>query len=229
MGIILFILAAAILFLVYASFSVHSGVYVKMLNRLKTTDKCVALTFDDGVDPIQTPKVLDVLKKYDVQACFFVIGEKAEAHPEIIKRIVAERHIIGNHSYSHQSIFPFYPTQKMVLDLQKTDDIIHKITGLRMKLFRPPFGITNPYVMQAVLRLRYTSVGWSIRSLDTKNRPIEKTLQHVMQKIHPGGIILLHDDRPYSDELTENLVKNLLHQGFSIRRIDKLFDIEAYE
>lgn len=229
MEVILLISAAAILFLVYASFSVHSGVYLKMLNRLKTIEKCVALTFDDGVDPVRTPKVLGVLKKYNVKACFFVIGEKAEAHPEIIERIVAEGHIIGNHSYSHKSVFPFFPTQKMIADLQKTEDIVHKITGLRMKLFRPPFGVTNPFVMQAVQRLRYTPVGWSIRSLDTQNRPVEKIMQRIMRKTHPGGVILLHDDRPGSDQLTENLVRDLLQQGFSIRRIDKLLDIEAYE
>ncbi|MCL1821306.1 MAG: polysaccharide deacetylase family protein [Prolixibacteraceae bacterium] len=218
-----------ILFLVYASFSVRSGVYLPMLNRLKTNEKVVSLTFDDGIDPVQTSKVLDILKENNIEACFFLIGKRAEAHPEIIKRMVGEGHIVGNHSYAHTAAFPFYPPKKMTADLQKNEEIIHKTTGLRMKLFRPPYGVTNPLVARTAKTLRYTPVGWSIRSFDTKNHSAEKVLQRIGQKIHPGGVILLHDDRTISSELIEKLVRNLLEQGFSIRRIDKLFGIEAYE
>ncbi|MEG1936289.1 MAG: polysaccharide deacetylase family protein, partial [Rikenellaceae bacterium] len=107
MLVVIIILFVAFLLLFYASYSISAGVYMKSLCRNKAAKDLIAITFDDGVDPILTPKVLDVLKRYDAKATFFIIGKQALHHAEILKRIVAEGHSIGNHSYSHIWDLPF--------------------------------------------------------------------------------------------------------------------------
>ena len=105
-------------FLVYASYSIQSGIYLRSFCKKRTTEKVVALTFDDGPDPIQTPKVLKVLKEYQATACFFCIGHKIKGNEALLKSMVTEGHLIGNHSYSHSGLFPLYGLSKMKKDLQ---------------------------------------------------------------------------------------------------------------
>ena len=123
-----------ILYLVYASYYIGSGVYVKAI--CKSDAPGVVLTFDDGVDEIQTPKVLDVLKKYDAKAIFFIIGEKAEKHPHLVQRIVAEGHKIGIHSYTHKPIFPILAYDNMHKEVWDTKEKKKKITGEIVDLFQ---------------------------------------------------------------------------------------------
>ena len=103
-------------FLVYASYSIQSGIYLRSFCKKRTTEKVVALTFDDGPDPIQTPKVLKVLKEYQATACFFCIGHKIKGNEALLKSMVTEGHLIGNHSYSHSGLFPLYGLSKMKKD-----------------------------------------------------------------------------------------------------------------
>ncbi len=208
-------------FIAQASGNVGSGVYIKALCRAKTIHNVVALTFDDGPHPDRTPKVLDVLAQHGVKAAFFVIGERAEAHPEIVRRIVAEGHLIGNHTYSHSGNFPWMKYVKMKDEIDWCDVAIEKITGSRPTLFRPPFGVTNPPLARAVGN-RYTVVGWDVRSLDTvSRRPRTKVLERVRRRLRPGSVVLLHDDRAGSDTLVEMILNHL----YRVERFDKLFGL----
>ena len=153
-------------FLVYASYSIQSGIYLRSFCKKRTTEKVVALTFDDGPDPIQTPKVLKVLKEYQATACFFCIGHKIKGNEALLKSMVTEGHLIGNHSYSHSGLFPLYGLSKMKKDLQTCQCELERVTSQPVTLFRPPFGVTNPTIAKAVRQLGYTSIGWSIRTLD---------------------------------------------------------------
>ena len=204
-----------ILYLVYASYYIGSGVYVKAI--CKPDAPGVVLTFDDGVDEIQTPKVLDVLKKYEAKAVFFIIGEKAEKHPHLVQRIVAEGHKIGIHSYTHKPIFPILAYDNMHKEVWDTKEILEKITGETVDLFRPPFGVTNPNVGKVVEELNLKTIGWNIRSLDTNmSQDRLQVAERVSQKLTGRDIILLHDDRQGSEILLEALLKNIEKLGHKV-------------
>ena len=204
-----------ILYLVYASYYIGSGVYVKAI--CKSDAPGVVLTFDDGVDEIQTPKVLDVLKKYDAKAIFFIIGEKAEKHPHLVQRIVAEGHKIGIHSYTHKPIFPILAYDNMHKEVWDTKEILEKITGETVDLFCPPFGVTNPNVGKVVEELNLRTIGWNIRSLDTNmSQDRLQVAERVSKKLTGRDIILLHDDRQGSEILLEALLKNIEKLGHKV-------------
>lgn len=215
-------LVGILLFLIYASYSIRSGVYVKAFCRKKTTDRVVALTFDDGPNPLYTPRVLDILRQYHAPAAFFCIGEKAEKHPAIVRRILAEGHLLGNHTYTHAAHFPLLPTRKMMADLLQAQNLLECIGDTPVTHFRPPFGVTNPTVAKAARRLGYTTVGWSIRSLDTRQRPLPRVLRRVTRQLAPGAVILLHDRLPDSPELLRQLLEHLRQNNYKIARVDQL-------
>jgi peptidoglycan/xylan/chitin deacetylase (PgdA/CDA1 family) len=210
--------------LVRASYRIDSGFYVKAFCRKKTSDKVVALTFDDGPDPENTPPVLDVLRQYGVQATFFCIGKRAEEQPAIVRRIQQEGHLVGNHSYVHTPSFPLFSTTRMIADLQQSQQILERITGTKITLFRPPYGVTNPMVRKAVHTLGYTVIGWSIRSFDTRKEGENRIFNRIVKQIRPGSVILLHDRLPGSADLLVRLLDYFKRQGYKVVRIDKLFE-----
>ncbi len=212
------------IFLVYASYSIQSGIYMKALCRNPEKGKVIALTFDDGPDRIQTPKVLGILKEYNVKACFFCIGSKIEGNEDVLLRIKEEGHLIGNHSFNHFFSFPLHSSQRMKNELSCCQEKIENVTGDRTILFRPPFGVTNPTIAKAVKALGYITIGWSIRSLDTCRKE-EVALKRIKQRLKPGTVILLHDPLPISDSLLPEVLKLLKENDYAIERIDKLFDI----
>lgn len=221
--IILVILASC--FFVYASYNINSGVYLKTWCRAKTDEKVVALTFDDGPHAEQTAKVLDVLLEFNVKACFFCIGKNVEGNELLLKRIIDEGHLIGNHSYNHNFSFTLQSTQKVQRDLQKCEKIISQTENISTRLFRPPFGVTNPMIAKASNRMSYLAIGWSIRSLDTCNS-LDKTLHRIKKRLHPGAIILLHDPLAMSDKLVRNLLIHLQENNYKVQRLDTLLNIK---
>ncbi|MDO5665333.1 MAG: polysaccharide deacetylase family protein [Bacteroidia bacterium] len=211
---ILFIAVSGFLF--YASYSIASGVYLKAVCKLNTREKLVALTYDDGPEPDTTLPLLDVLKKYDAKATFFCIGQKAERHPDVIRRIVAEGHEIGNHSYTHESTFPLYGKKKMQADLLKTQQILEEISGKEIQLFRPPYGVTNPTIVSVIKEFGWRTIGWSLRSFDTQCKTADEALIRIKRKLKSGNIILLHDRMPFTAELTEKLLVYLKENGYKV-------------
>lgn len=223
--IIFFLLLSS--FFIYASTSISSGIYLKTYCRVKTDKKVISLSFDDGPHPIQTPKVLDVLKKHNIKAVFFLIGQSAQRNPEIVKRISNEGHLIGNHTLSHSSRFPLFSKKEIQEELENCDSIIYNITNKKSNLFRPPFGVTNPTIGSVVKKLGYITIGWSIRSLDTMKHERSWVVNRVIKKAHNGGVILFHDDRPNSEIVLEETINQLLAKGYIFERIDELFKIKA--
>lgn len=217
--IIFIIVPLGIAWLIYASYSINSQVYVKTLCKSSTQERVVTLTFDDGIDAQQTPLVLDVLKKHDAKAIFFLIGERTEKYPEIAGRILKEGHLIGNHSYTHRWSFPLSSYNVITEELCRTEALLTSLAGKEQKLFRPPFGVTNPIIGRAVLQLGYHTIGWSIRSLDT-SLSREQTLRRIEKRLHPGAIILLHDNLPESHILLEELLELLYKQNYRVQTID---------
>lgn len=233
MGSATFIIAAAVLLaavlLVRGSASVRASWYLRMRCRARGVGRRVALTFDDGPDPQRTPAVLDLLARQGVRATFFVVGARAEAHPELVRRMAAEGHVVGNHSYTHSWRFPLRSLGRTVEELRRTGEVLLRITGRRPRLFRPPFGVTNPTIARAVRRLGLDPVGWSIRSLDTMGQSPERVAARILRRLHPGAVILLHDRCAGSERLVGLLVEGLRSRGLEPVTLPELFDIEAYE
>ncbi len=218
LGVVLLLFA-----LFYASYSIRAGVYIKAYCRKRTARAIAALSFDDGPHPQYTPKILDLLKRYNVKAAFFVVGKNGEQYPEIVKRMVDEGHIVGNHTYSHSSHFPLMRMSKMVEELQRCDSVLENITGLRPTMFRPPYGVTNPMIAKAVRRRGYKVVGWDVRSLDTmESWSRTKVFERVRRRLRKGSVVLLHDNRAGGDELLEMILKHCDKIGFEVERVDNL-------
>lgn len=223
-------LAAVLGFGYYASFFIDSGVYLRARCRAADDGRTIALTFDDGPDERNTPLVLDALAGAGVQATFFLIGERAEAHPELVRRIVREGHRIGNHTFTHSDRFPFRSRRAVRTELEETRRTLEQITGLRTRLFRPPFGVTNPRIAAAVRDGGYDTIGWSIRPFDTRTHVSrDKILRRILDRLRPGAVILLHDRIDGADRLVETLITNARQNGYRFETVDRLFHFSAYE
>lgn len=214
-AIIVFLALSVYLF--YASYYIGSGVYLKAQCNVPSKEKTVYLTFDDGPSA-HTAEVLDVLKSHQAKAVFFLIGQHAEQHPELVKQIVAEGHQIGNHSYCHKGTFPLMSSRKIKEDLEHCNQILTSITGKAPMLFRPPFGVTNPLIASGVKKtgIEFKTIGWNVRSFDTMEGGIDKILTRITSQIEPGSIILLHDRMEFSAELLEKLLTQLEKDGWNI-------------
>lgn len=219
---ILLCILAVLAFLVYASYSISAGIYLRSFCRQATTKRVVALTFDDGPDSIRTPKVLNILREYNVPACFFCIGHKVAGNEKLLQQIISEGHLIGNHSFSHANGFPAYSLPKMKKDLQTCQSALERVTSQPIKLFRPPFGVTTPTLAKAVHQLGYRSIGWNIRTLDTCLTDQDKIIRLIRKRLRPGSVILLHDRMPGSDQLLKRILQLLKEQKYTVVPLDDM-------
>lgn len=214
---------ASIAVLIYGSYNVNSGFYIKTKSKSKTFNRSILLTFDDGPDVINTPGILDILEKNNIKAVFFVTGMRAQSNPELLKKIFSKGHLIGNHSFTHSIFFPIYSKKRMITDLIKAANIVENIIGCRIIYFRPPFGVTNPTIAFAVKKLGYKAVGWSVRSLDTVLKKKEKIFSSVIKKVKGGEVILFHDTVKGTAEMLEDFIAYCKGQGLEFCDPDKFF------
>ena len=226
--IVLILTVVVHIFLFWASAFINSGVYVKTYCRAKRADKCVALTFDDSPS-CRTGRVLDILKKHNVKATFFVIGSNIDEFPDVFKRIVDEGHVVGNHTWSHPPRFQTMKYINVENEIKMTSDYIQSTIGKRPLFFRPPFGVTTPRIGRAVRKLGMSCIGWNIRSLDTvEKRTREEIVERVIPQIKPGSVILLHDRCKDSDRLLEMLFQYLDDNGYKVKTVEEMFNLKAY-
>lgn len=204
---------------VYGSFAIRANYHLKAINKLSADERCVALTFDDGPSPY-TNEVLDLLKAHNAKATFFCIGRQIEKHPDILLRIVREGHSLGNHTYSHDKNMGFKSSQELIHEIEKTNKVILDFSGQRTRIFRPPFGVTNPKFRKALEECQMTVIGWTIRSLDTVLNNESKILKRIEKKLSPGSIILLHDTSERSVRVLARLLKNLADLNYQCVRIE---------
>ena len=211
------------------SFNITWNYHLKAYNsNTNIKEKCIAITFDDGPNNKFTPQILELLKTYNAKATFFCTGKQIEQHAHIVKNIVCDGHTIGNHSYSHSTYFDFYGTQKVIDEIEKTNNLIENLIGKKMNLFRPPYGVTNPSISKAIKRTKHHVIGWNIRSLDTVKNNEQKILNRIIKKVSPGAVILLHDSKEISVSVLEQLLLFLQQKGYQSITINTLFNIEAY-
>lgn len=222
------IVLAVISLFTWGSIRIQADFYLRSVCSGDRNIRAVSLTFDDGPDGLVTPMVLDILKENKVKAAFFVIGSKAEKHPEILERIEREGHIIGGHSYSHHFFFDLFSSRRMKQEMKHTAEVIFNITGKNIRLFRPPYGVTNPTVARVVKDLKLTSVGWSLRSKDTMIKDDNVLLKRIQTSLKPGDVLLMHDSKAWTVNRLKALIKHLRDQRYTMAEIDQLLNIEPY-
>jgi peptidoglycan/xylan/chitin deacetylase (PgdA/CDA1 family) len=205
-----------------------SNFHYPVICRGKTDEKTVAITFDDGPDPAKTPLILEVLKKNNVQATFFCIGKNLAGNEQLLKRIDDEGHLVGNHSFSHSKWFDLFTVRKMRAEMVETDRLINHITGKSPLFFRPPFGVVNPMVSNALKKKHWQAVCWNIRSLDTIGSDHRKVMNYILGRLEPGSIILLHDFTPFVENHLNELLSLIRAAGYGIMPLDKLLKLPAY-
>lgn len=223
---LLFVVYSFIVF--WGCYYVGSNFFIKIVCKATTEKKEIAISFDDGPAENYTQQILNILNTEKVKATFFCIGKRIAANEAILKQVIADGHIIGNHSYSHHFWFDMYSTQKMQDDLKQMDAAMERVTGLKPKLFRPPYGVTNPNLAKAIKKGGYTPVGWSVRSMDTVIKDGKKLLDKINEGIKPGAVILFHDTSKTTLDVLPEFIQEVKKRGYNIIPLDKLLALQPY-
>jgi peptidoglycan-N-acetylglucosamine deacetylase len=210
----------------YGSYNIEANYFVNSINTGKA--KGVALTFDDGPDPETTPRILSILKELNVKATFFVIGKKVEVYPDLLRQIDEEGHIIGNHSYSHSFVIGFFSTKRLAADMAKCNEAISAAIGKTPVFFRPPFGVTNPRYVAALKENGLQSIGWSLRSFDTRAKNKYQLIDKVISNLRTRDIVLLHDNIPVTVSALEDIVEHCKNKRLPLHTLSKIINREPY-
>jgi peptidoglycan/xylan/chitin deacetylase (PgdA/CDA1 family) len=196
----------------------------------------VALTFDDGPDERATPRILEVLQRYEVPAAFFVIGRNVERHPALVEQIHRAGHLVGNHSYHHDRLGTFRRLCYWRQELARTDSVIAPIVGGRPRLFRPPMGFRNWHIARAVREGGYVATTWTARAFDSLNSSAARILERLDLRSEAGSILALHDgqepgrcrDLASTIEALPQLIERLRDRGLEPVRLDDLIGERPY-
>ena len=183
-------------------------------------DKVIALTFDDGPGPY-TAQLLDILDQHGAKATFFLIGSKVSAQADVLRRMHARGHQLGNHSWSHPEL-PKLPVGQIAGEIDRTNDAIKQATGVKPTVMRPPYGAVNSAVLEQ-LRLRgMSSILWSVDTRDWADRNSEIVCSRAVAGAHPGAIILMHDIHQTSVGAVPCILSALKQQGYSFVTVQGL-------
>ena len=213
----------------YGSTVLSARFFVPAKFRGTAESNAVALTFDDGPIEGKTERILDLLEQRKLKASFFCIGHLVNTNPRIAKRILDDGHVISNHSYWHAKTFDLQTSDKIAWELDETNKAIEKATGRKPRLFRPPYGVTNPMVASAIKQGGFATIGWSIRSFDTVTKDSEALFKRVTRSIRGGDVILFHDFSDSSFQILPRLIDHIQHLGLKFVTVDELLNERAYE
>lgn len=198
---------------------------LKTFSSVSTHFPAIALTFDDGPHPENTPRLLDILKQYGVRATFFVVGRNVEKYPHIAQRIVSEGHQIGNHTMTHPDLVKL-KRKKFDDEVKEVNTIIEAYTGVRPTCIRPPYGSLNSKV-EALLHNVYglNVVLWSVDPKDWKKPGASEVTQRLIEGAKPGAILLAHDIHAQTIEAVGPAIAQLKAQGYRFGTIDQLISL----
>ncbi len=186
----------------------------------------IAITFDDGPHPTLTPKLLDMLKERGVKATFYVIGKNVVLYPEIMKRMVAEGHEIGNHSYTHPALTKCSP-DKITEEITKTNEAVLQACGVKPTTMRPPYGATNAAITKRLNdEFGFAVIMWSVDPLDWKIRKASHVSNHILQNTKSGGIVLAHDIHPSTIDAMPAVLDGLLSKGHQFVTVSELIALD---
>ena len=191
-----------------------------------TKKKVIYLTFDAGYENGYTEKILDVLKKHEAPAAFFLVGNYLETSPELVKRMVDEGHIVGNHTFTHPDMSQIATEESFSEELSKLEAKYEKITGKKMKKFyRPPQGKYSEANLKMAQELGYKTIFWSLAYVDwyESDQPTyDEAFDKLIPRIHPGAIVLLHSTSKTNCEILDELLTKWEGMGYSFKSLDEL-------
>ena len=192
-----------------------------------TTQKVIYLTFDAGYENGCTEKILDILKKHNVPAAFFLVGNYMERNADLVRRMVDEGHIVGNHTMHHYDMSKLEDRAAFEKELTDLETLFQSITGKELpKYYRPPQGTYSQKNLQMAKELGYQTVFWSLAYVDWKNdaQPTrEAAFQKLMPRTHNGAVVLLHSTSQTNAEILDELLTKWSDEGYVFQSIDKLF------
>lgn len=199
-----------------------SGLLFARGGRKGRTSRAVALTFDDGPHPVNTPRVLDALAVHGAKAAFFLVGKEVRAYPEIVRRIAAEGHTLGCHTDSHVDLSKL-GFRAALRECRDCADAIEAACGSRPRYLRPPWGRIRPSTLLVSLRLRMPIALWSLDSLDYAGSGSEATVDRIRRaNLEPGEIVLFHDDYAATADAIAPVLETLCSSSLECRNLEDL-------
>jgi peptidoglycan/xylan/chitin deacetylase (PgdA/CDA1 family) len=189
----------------------------------------LALTFDDGPDPAWTPRILDTLAAAGVRATFFLVGERAARAPALVRAMAGAGHEIGNHSWSHRSLWLSGPRQTDD-EIGRAHALLADLAGQAPRHFRPPWGMVNAAMFPVLRRWQERCVFWSIQSEGLRRQRAARQAAHVLRRAHPGAIVDLHDAEGVAGaparlhEALPAMIQGLRASGYSLVTVAELLD-----
>jgi len=199
-----------------------------VVNHVTTSEKVVALTYDDGPNPPYTDQILATLRTKKVPATFFVLGKNLEQHPEYMKKIIDGGHEVGNHSWSHQLLI-FKRPSTVRQEIEKTDNLIRSLGYNKEILFRAPYGtgfIILPWILSSMHKKQ---ISFDVIARDWNSKNVDTIVQRVISNVKPGSIILLHDgggDRSKTVKACKKIIDALHNQGYRFATISELLGMQ---
>lgn len=217
---------AGLLILNMFSKSTTMQIFGKLIEHGPMDKKCIALTFDDGPDPDNTPVILDVLARHDVIATFFMVGEQIQKHKDLAQRVVGAGHQVANHSLTHQRMI--FRGPRFIRDEIEATDRLLRAVGYEGEIqFRPPYG-RKLFVLPWVLRkMGKTTVLWNVESHDTETQQTDILVKNIFDKIVPGSIVLFHDGgatKPGTWAALDQTIIQLKTQGYNFSTVLQLMN-----
>ena len=192
-----------------------------------TNEKVLYLTFDAGYENGCTEKILDILKKHDVPAAFFLVGNYIERNGDLVRRMVEEGHIVGNHTMHHPDMSKLSSKETFSKELTDLEDLFREVTGKELpKYYRPPQGIYSEENLKMAKELGYKTVFWSLAYADWDNnaQPTkEQAFSKLLPRVHNGAVVLLHSTSKTNAEILDELLTKWKEMGYTFKSIDALF------
>ncbi len=192
-----------------------------------TTKKVLYLTFDSGYENGCTAKILDVLQKHRAPAAFFLVGNYLEKNPDLVRRMVSEGHIVGNHTMHHRDMSKISDPDDFAGELRELETLYREITGQEMqKFYRPPQGVYSEENLRQAQRLGYRTVFWSLAYVDWKNdaQPsAQEAFAKLLPRTHSGAVVLLHSTSRTNAEILDELLSKWEAEGYTFAPVSALF------
>ena len=196
---------------------------------VETDKKRIAISFDAAWGADDTPTLIDILKKYDVPATFFVVGAWVDKYPDCVRALSNAGHQVQNHSNTHPYLTSL-PKTKMIDEINSCNEKIKAITGVSPTLLRPPYGDYDNVVIEAVEECGMKTIQWSVDSLDWKeNATADSIYNRVVGKVQNGSIVLFHNDADHTPEALPRILETLKGEGYEFVFINDLIYKENYE
>ena len=194
-------------------------------SSLPVTEPYLAMTFDDGPHPSNTPRLLDMLKQRNIKATFFVVGTNSQEYPQILRRIIAEGHELANHTWTHANVNTL-STDALRRELKDSADAIVKATGVTPHLFRPPYGACTANVKALIKNeFGYPSIIWSVDPEDWKRPGVSVVADRLVAGARPGAILLAHDIHKPTIDAMPSTLDRLLAKGYKFVTVSQLIEL----